>query len=120
MKIEMRLFSGRRNPSWHLAPEDVLDFQAAVRKLVRVSGPLELPEHLGYCGMAISNEDQSQPWAEIVVYHELVVVRFRNRVDYLSDDDRIVENLLLETARDHVKDGVIESIRVDSEATGAS
>jgi hypothetical protein len=114
----MIVFSGRRNPTWRLGPEDVRGLQMAIRKLSRVSGPLEIPERLGYCGMVVSNDGQSQPWAQLVVYHEFVVVHFRGRVDYLVDDDRLVENLLLETAAEHVDDAVIESIR--AEPTGAS
>jgi hypothetical protein len=116
----MLVFSGRQNPRWRLAPEDARALQAALRKLPRTSGPLEIPERLGYCGMVASNEDQAQPWSEAVVYHEFVVLRFKGRTDYLIDDDRIVENLLLETAKGHVKDAVIESIRAEPEVTGAS
>ena len=112
----MIVFSGRPNPVWRLGPEDTRGFLAALRKLARVSGPLEIPERLGYCGMIVQNEDQTQTWTEAVVYHEFVVVRHRSRTDYLIDDDRLVENILLETARDHVREAVIESIRAEPQA----
>jgi hypothetical protein len=119
MRIEMIVFSGRRNPTWRLEPEDARGLQTALRKLPHVGGPLEAPERLGYCGMLVSNDDQTQPWRDVVVYHEIVVVRSRNRTDYLLDEERTVENLLLETAVDHVEEAVIDSIRAEPEAAGA-
>jgi hypothetical protein len=116
VKIELNVFSGRRNPSWGLTPEEITGFVATLRALPRSVGPLEFPERLGYCGIVVSDEDASQPWAEVVVYHELVRVNFGNRTDYLIDDDRTVENLLLETARGQVKDAVIARIRAEPQS----
>lgn len=113
MRIEMIVFSGRRNPAWRLSPDEARRFLLALRALPRVSGPLDAPERLGYCGLVVSNDDQVQPWREVVVYHEIIIVRFRHRTDYAIDEDRTVENLLLETAGEHVEDAVIKTIRAE-------
>ncbi len=120
MQIEMIVFSGRRNPSWRLSPETVHALEMAIRKLSRVSGPLEIPERLGYCGMVVSSGGQSQSWLKVIVYHEFIRVQHRARIDYLIDDDRIVENMLLQTATQHVDTAVIDSIRAEPAATEAS
>jgi hypothetical protein len=47
-------------------------------------------------------------------------VRYRDRTDYLIDDERVVENLLLDTARGHVSAALLERIRAERQSTGAS
>jgi hypothetical protein len=69
--------------------------------------------------MVVSNDDQTQPWIDVVVYHEVLVIRSRNRTEYAIDDGRIVENLLLKSAAEYVEEAVIESIRGEPEAAGA-
>lgn len=118
MRVEMRVFSGRPNPCWVLEGNDLPDFPTALYKLPHHGGTFDVPERLGYSGLVVSNEDASAAWTEIIVFHELVMVRLKKRTDYLIDDDRTVENMLLEAARGHVKDAVIERIRAERASGG--
>jgi hypothetical protein len=113
MKVELKVFSGRPNPRWFLAPDKAPAFEAILMRLPH-HGTAFPPLHvMGYRGIALTNEDPSGQWTDILVYHEQITVRAKNRTDYLIDDEQAVENLLLETARGHVGDALAERIRAE-------
>jgi hypothetical protein len=120
MKVELKVFSGRPNPRWFLSPEEGPDLQPILLRLPHRGSAFPSLHVMGYRGIVLVNEDPSGPWTDINVYHEWITVRSRDRTDYLIDDVRAVENLLLETARGHVNDALLERIRAERQATDTS
>jgi hypothetical protein len=120
MKAELKVFSGRPNPRWFLAPEDIADLSRVLLRLPHHISGLPPLQVLGYRGIVLTNESPSETWTDIVVYHEWITVRFQDRTDYLIDDERVVENLLLDAARGHVADALLERIRAERQSTEAS
>ena len=114
MKIELMVFSGRPNPRWLLTPDDLPDFPTILGAFPRHDGPLGLPQRLGYCGIVVSNDNASQEWVEITVYHDIISVRLKDRTEYRIDEERSVENMLLESAKHHVNETLLERIRSES------
>ena len=116
MKIELKVFSGRPNPRWFLTHEDLPDLELVILRLPH-HGTAFPPLHvMGYRGFSLMNEDPSGSWTDIVVYHERITVRTRDGTNYLMDDDRTLENMLLDMARGHVNDVLIERIRSERQS----
>jgi hypothetical protein len=120
MKIELKVFSGRPNPRWFLATEDTADLLRVLQHLPNHGTPFPPLHVMGYRGIALTNEDPSGLWTDIVVYHERITVRWRDRTDYLIDDEWVVENLLLKQASGRVSDALVERILAERESTRAS
>ena len=119
MKIELMVFSGRPNPKWLLLPDDLPGFPTIIGGFPRRTGPLALPQRLGYSGIVVSNENTSQEWLDITVLHEFVVVRLKDRTEYRIDDERWLENMLLATAKGCVSEALLERIRSEPQGMDA-
>jgi hypothetical protein len=108
IKVQLRIYSGRRDPEWQTDSLDE-EINYIISKLI-YSRQFSLPNHLGYTGFSVININPEH-WCDIHVYHEYVSIRFRNNIIlYFTDNDRTLEKLLLEDAKKHVKEQIIQSI----------
>lgn len=86
----MRLFSGRPDPSWHLAPADAARFIAVWQDLVPRGGAAPVPPPLGYRG-CFAAEAGGRRW-------EAYATTATCAGEVRSDPDRRLERLIIETA----------------------
>ena len=95
----LHVFSGRRNPSWELSPDEAVELAqclAVLQQTISVSAPD--PPALGYCGFRVESADEGIDTEPLVVYQR--VVR-RGRVTW-HDPDRTLERWLLHTAKEQL------------------
>ena len=99
LKIEgmIDIFSGRPNPKWSLANEQVDELKTKLGNLP-MAKPV-MPPGLGYRGVLVTNlsKDQSIP-DQIKVYNSILTIVDSGRTSYYEDVNNI-EEWLLEQAR---------------------
>lgn len=114
VRAELLLFSGRPNPSWELAPEEVDELARRLGRLPAAPGSGRAPDHaaaLGYRGVALLNVGpvSAEAPARIHVYNGLVHVT-DGRDTTLRDDGALLERWLLDLARAHDFGGLVDQI----------
>ncbi len=96
VRVTLGIYSGREDPSWLLAADEVAALDRALNALPRAVG--RPPEAgLGYRGFTIERSDGT-----LVAYGGAVAPPGRGERALLSDPARTIERLLLESARTHV------------------
>jgi hypothetical protein len=86
--VTLLIFSGRLNPRWELAAEEVMKLIPKLRDAVSA----EEPSTLGYGGFLVESNEPGMP-AEIIVR-----------------DDAEVERFLLRTVRSHLSPEIIRTV----------
>lgn len=99
MRVELDVFSGRPNPAWELAPEEVAELAQRLTGLPRTDQP---PGEggLGYRGFTISNPSRSAGLpAEIRVFSGVLALPENGAMVYHRDEHDVERWLLAQAAR---------------------
>jgi hypothetical protein len=110
MRVEIDIFSGRRNPQWSLSTEQSAAFLHLLRDLPKKPADGRRHDGLGYRGFRLSPDRESDDAGEIVVYHELVIVRCGARCETWMDEGRVLESWLLAASISHVPEPVLARV----------
>lgn len=95
MEVEVDLFSGRPNPHFRLPPAAAAELPQRVARLPPAPSGATVSERLGYRGLRLTAEDQTDPFAEVIVSNGVVLVRDqRGQERALADPDRSLERWL--------------------------
>ena len=102
MEVELRAFRGLPNPRWLLADSEEEAFLALLNSLPPGDLGVSTCPTIGPRGILVTDLDD----AEVIVYHESVVVRRQGKEVTLVDVGRNVENWLLGTAPGQMRERV--------------
>jgi hypothetical protein len=103
LSVEADLFSGRPNPAWQLAPNDIQALQDGIAPLHLRGIPATTSDGLGYRGFIVRMiDDQQRDTMTIHVYHDTVRTERGGTTDIYEDVPRRVEHLLMQSASHNV------------------
>lgn len=109
-KVTLYVFSGRENPSWQLSPEQTKTLISILDALPS-SEPKSFFEGLGYQGFLVSLTDSASGESKIIrVYKGLVQYNTGSVEKYLTDKDRKIEHLLLESGGSRLESGIYNAV----------
>ncbi|MBA3943422.1 MAG: hypothetical protein H0X37_02535 [Herpetosiphonaceae bacterium] len=102
MQVEASLFSGRRNPTWHLSPTQANEFEQRLAQLP-VGRPQPTPDGLGYRGLNVHITKQpTNDQSTIFVYKDVIRVTHQGATQTYHDIGQRVEHWLVQSAQEHV------------------
>ena len=110
LQVELDAFSGRPNPRWELSSEQSADFAARFRSLKPANAAAAAGEGLGYRGFVVRSLDG---YDEVRIFRGTVTALRSGKTELLSDPDGALERWLLDSARDHVDEPVLNYIRTE-------
>jgi hypothetical protein len=111
LQVELDAFSGRPNPRWELTSTDTADFVKRLRGLPPAQLQAEAFEGLGYRGFIIrADREPVNGYEEIRLYRGIVITKRGNHEDAFNDADRALERWLLDSARGHVDEAVLQYV----------
>lgn len=111
MQIELDVFSGRPNPRWEMSGTQA-EFLRRLRSLKVSPAGASTGDGLGYRGFVVRpNGGPVDGFDEVRLYKGSAVVRQGDRSETFSDPERSLERWLLDLARGHVDEEVLEYIR---------
>jgi hypothetical protein len=103
LSVEADLFSGRPNPTWQLAPNDVQALEDGLASLPLRGIPADTFAGLGYRGFIVRMiDDQQRDTLTIHVYHDIVRIERGGTTTVYEDVTRGVEHLLMQSAKPNV------------------
>jgi len=110
LQVELDAFSGRPNPHWELTGREATEFAARLRKLAP-SAVAPMSDGLGYRGFIVrGSADLPGDFREVRLLRGAVTVAREDKVVAYSDPDRSLELWLLDTARPHVDEAVVQYV----------
>jgi hypothetical protein len=111
LQVELDAFSGRPNPRWDLKDDQAAEFLKLLRGLSPAESAIQ-PPGLGYRGFIVrSTGEPVGAYDEVRIFRGTVVARRGARVETFGDPERVLEGMLLDTAREHVDEPVLQYIR---------
>jgi hypothetical protein len=111
VQVELDAFSGLPNPVWEL-PASLADNILTRLRALRPAPQPGPGDGLGYRGFVIrATGDSLGGYDEIRITRGSVLAQRGDRRDAFSDPDRSLERLLLESARVHVQEPVLQFIQ---------
>jgi|GEM_PF-920304 hypothetical protein len=103
LSVEADLFSGRPNPTWQLAPNDIQALQDDLAPLPLRAIPATTFDGLGYRGFIVRMiGDPQRDTLTIRVYHDIVRIEHSGTTTVYEDVTQKVEHLLMQSARHNV------------------
>ncbi|MEI7770672.1 MAG: hypothetical protein WCI67_11810 [Chloroflexales bacterium] len=103
LSVEADLFSGRPNPTWQLAPNDIQALQDDLAPLPLRAIPATAFDGLGYRGFIVRMiDDPQRDTLTIHVYHDIVRIERGGTTTVYEDVTRGVEHLLMQSASHNV------------------
>jgi len=112
MIVEMDIFSGRPNPSWELAPEQMQELQQKVSALRWQNVPARVFDGLGYRGLIVRYPDDPASFLKVGFG---LVLRSDDRVTTAYDEGRAFERWLLATGKGKIDERLL-AVPLDSPA----
>lgn len=110
VKVTLRIYSGRENPSWNLSEKQIADLITLFGDLPK-SDPFTLPDNLGYQGFQIKfSEETAEKTQEVVVYKGRILFKSAEADKYFTDTNRRLEIFLLNSA-DFLSDDPYKSVK---------
>lgn len=114
-QVTLDIFSGRENPSWELSTEQLAALVSILDTLPG-SDPKNSFDGLGYRGFLVVISDAASGKTERIKAYKGAVVYSVGGVDKLFDDkERRMENLLLDSGRDHLKADIRDAVSLEIE-----
>jgi hypothetical protein len=111
LQVELDAFSGRPNPSWELTGAQAADFVARLRALQPVPEARPSGDGLGYRGFIVrATSEPIDGYDEVTLYRGTVLARQGSRTTAFIDRDRTLERQLLDSARGHVPEPVLQYV----------
>lgn len=112
MQIELDAFSGRPNPRWELTETQEAEFLTSLRALRPAQGSHSTADGLGYRGFIVRPNGASvDGYDDIRLYRGIVLARRGGHTETFSDPERVLERWLLDSARGHVAESVLQYIQ---------
>jgi hypothetical protein len=112
VQVELDAFSGLPNPVWELPASLANNILTRLRALRPAPQRVGAGDGLGYRGFVIRpNGDSLAGYDEIRIARGSVLAQRGDRLEAFSDPDRSLERLLLESARAHVQESVLQFIQ---------
>ena len=111
MRVTLDVFSGRPNPSWELSAKEASDFRDVLRRLPRSNAASEHRAGMGYRGIVVSSAntyDDEFDFDEVRLFNEVITVRTSRSYCELIDQERQLEQALLQTARAQIDPSLFE------------
>ncbi len=104
LSVEADLFSGRPNPTWQLAPNDIQALQDDLAPLPLRSIPATTFDGLGYRGFIVRmiDDQQQRDTLTIRVYHDIIRIEHSGTTTVYEDVTRGIELLLMQSASHNV------------------
>jgi hypothetical protein len=103
LSVEADLFSGRPNPTWQLAPNDIQALQDDLAPLPLRAIPATTFDGLGYRGFIVRMiDDPQRDTLKIHVYHNIVRIERGGTTTVYEDVTQKVEHLLMQSASHNV------------------
>jgi hypothetical protein len=103
LSVEADLFSGRPNPTWQLAPNDIQALQDGLASLPLRGIPATTFDGLGYRGFIVRMiDDPQRDTLTIHIYHDIVRIERGGTTTVYEDVTRGVERLLMQSASHNV------------------
>ncbi|MEI7645308.1 MAG: hypothetical protein WCJ55_13605 [Chloroflexales bacterium] len=103
LSVEADLFSGRPNPTWQLAPNDIQALQDDLAPLPLRAIPATTFDGLGYRGFIVRMiDDPQRDTLTIHVYHDIVRIERGGTTTVYEDVTRGIEHLLMQSASHNV------------------
>jgi hypothetical protein len=116
VQVELDAFSGRPNPRWDMRGPQAAEFVKRLHTLRMLEANGSIADGLGYRGFIIrSNGERVNGYDEIRLYRGTVIARRGDRSERFSDPERGLERWLLDSARGHVDEPVLQHISRDIE-----
>jgi hypothetical protein len=112
--VTLRIWSGRPNPLWALAPEQEAELRNTLSLLPRSDQPFDATSGLGYSGfyLELPRLDDKAP-QKLEVWRGVVRLETDGQTQVLTDQDRSLEQWLIETGEGEVDAAVLETARED-------
>jgi len=113
VQVELDAFSGSPNPVWQLDADLAVKILTRLRELQPSSQAGRSEGGLGYRGFVLRPDGGGsiEGYDTISIAHGRVLAQRGDRLEILSDHDRTLEWLLLESAKAHVPEQVLQYIR---------
>ena len=112
LQLSMVIYSGRKDPSWKAAEEDVKEFTARFDELKTKDAKELPPGALGYRGFMVTG---FRSYHRIRVWNGTVEATGDIETFRWADKDRALEKYLLETSKGHVSDREYKTAAADIE-----
>lgn len=110
MEVELDIFSGRPNPRWDLTSQEAEEFANRFQSLPQHQGGSIL-EGLGYRGLIVTKVDENiGEYEEIQISNGLVVARRNSQSQQFVDQNRKLEEWLLQTGREQLDEALYEQV----------
>ena len=114
MNVEVDLYSGRRNPRFHLEPTAAAELMRRLAALPPSSGSTMPRQGLGYRGLRIDVGAPEPGIAEVVVSDGVVILRDRGGMErVLEDPQRELERWIVEAGVANLDPDEIAVLRQD-------
>lgn len=121
MKVELLLYSGRPDPSWHMDDRD--DLVGVARRLPAAYEVYEIPDRLGFRGL-MAYPDGRASWRSLWVMGERVILQGRRSRGSFVDRGFVLHRLLLKGGSGFLDPGILSHLEAmylpgeDSDAAG--
>jgi hypothetical protein len=110
-KVELKIFSGRENPTWELSSEQTADFLLLVKDLPETDAK-QRPGGLGYQGFqVVLTAPRTKQKREISVFKGIVDDKSEKVEVHLSDKDKKLEKLLLQSGTSRLPSELSDIVR---------
>ncbi len=110
-EVELKIFSGRENPTWELSTKQTVDFLLLVKDLPETDAKSR-PDGLGYQGFqVILTAPGTKQRREISVFKGIVDDKSEKVEIHLSDKDKKLEKLLLQSGASHLSPELSDIVR---------
>lgn len=111
MQVELDVFSGRPNPRWNLTSQEAKEFVNRFQALPQHLERSAIEEGLGYRGLIVTELDEPiQEYEEILVANGLVIAKQDRQSERFTDQNRRLEEWLLQTGRGQLDEALYEQI----------
>lgn len=116
MNIEVRIFSGRPNPTWRLSQQESLEFIRMLKKVNKSNVKVLPKDDLGYQGFFVIRE-QHDPgsFREVWIKGNIVLLKKDIRKIAYLDDNRRLERWLLASAKTRIETDIWKIIKSETE-----
>ena len=111
-KVELDIFSGKKNPIWNLSENESRYFISEFRSLPEMKENQSVGSGLGYRGFIIRGSSvKEEGFEEIRVYSGAVRAMAANYTRNLSDQKRSLEHWLIGTVQNYIDKNLFDYIQ---------
>lgn len=118
MEVELDAFSGRPNPRWRLLPHQAREFTSKLHRLPQQHRqPASTEQGLGFRGFIVTGtSEELGSYDEVVVTSSSIHARSESVSHNFEDQDRTLEQWLLEIMRGRVDEALYRYVLGEAES----